>query len=173
MIGGYVNMKTKHIALYGLFLAIAVVANYIEHLIPLPFIFPGVKLGLANSVGLIVLYYLGRKSYAFFGILRVLLSAILFTGFGSTFMIALGGTIVATVFTILVCSITKASIFGISATGAVFHGLGQVLVVSVLYGTIQMMWYMLVLVISGAITGVLMAIVTSLLIRKLPERLIA
>ena len=166
-------MKTKHIALYGLFLAIAVVANYIEHLIPLPFIFPGVKLGLANSVGLIVLYYLGRKSYAFFGILRVLLSAILFTGFGSTFMIALGGTIIATAFSILVCTITKASIYGISATGAVFHGLGQVLVVSVLYGTIQMMWYMLVLVISGAITGVLMAIVTSLLIRKLPERLIA
>ena len=165
-------MKTKHIALYGLFLAIAVVANYIEHLIPLPFIFPGVKLGLANSVGLIVLYYLGRKSYAFFGILRVLLSAVLFTGFGSTFMIALGGTIVATIFSILVCSVTKASIYGISATGAVFHGLGQVLVVSILYGTIQMMWYMLVLVISGAITGVLMAIVTSLLIKKLPERLV-
>ena len=165
-------MKTKHIALYGLFLAIAVVANYIEHLIPLPFIFPGVKLGLANAVGLIVLYYLGRKSYAFFGILRVLLSAVLFTGFGSTFMIALGGTIVATIFSILVCSITKASIYGISATGAVFHGLGQVLVVSILYGTIQMMWYMLVLVVSGAITGVLMAIVTSLLIKKLPERLV-
>lgn len=166
-------MKTKHIALYGLFLAIAVVANYIEHLIPLPFIFPGVKLGLANSVGLIVLYYLGKKSYAFFGILRVLLSAVLFTGFGSTFMIALGGTIVATIFSILVCSVTKASIYGISATGAVFHGLGQVLVVSILYGTIQMMWYMLVLVVSGAITGVLMAIVTSLLISKLPQRLIA
>ena len=165
-------MKTKHIALYGLFLAIAVVANYIEHLIPLPFIFPGVKLGLANAVGLIVLYYLGRKSYAFFGILRVLLSAVLFTGFGSTFMIALGGTIVATIFSILVCSVTKASIYGISATGAVFHGLGQVLVVSILYGTIQMMWYMLILVVSGAITGVLMAIVTSLLISKLPKRLL-
>ena len=166
-------MKTKHIALYGLFLAIAVVANYIEHLIPLPFIFPGVKLGLANAVGLIVLYYLGKKSYAFFGILRVLLSAVLFTGFGSTFMIALGGTIVATIFSILVCSVTKASIYGISATGAVFHGLGQVLVVSLLYGTIQMMWYMLILVVSGVITGVLMAIVTSLLISKLPERLIS
>ena len=165
-------MKTKHIALYGLFLAIAVVANYIEHLIPLPFIFPGVKLGLANAVGLIVLYYLGKKSYAFFGLLRVLLSAVLFTGFGSTYMIALGGTIVATIFSILVSSVTKASIYGISATGAVFHGLGQVLVVSLLYGTIQMMWYMLVLVVSGAITGVLMAIVTSLLIKKLPERLV-
>ena len=121
-------MKVKNIALYALFLALAVIANYIEHLIPLPFIFPGVKLGLANSVGLIVLYYLGRKPYAVFGILRVLLSG-LFTGFGSSFFIALGGTIVATIITILVSSFTKSSIFGVSASGAVFHGLGQVLVV--------------------------------------------
>ena len=164
-------MKVKNIALYALFLALAVIANYIEHLIPLPFIFPGVKLGLANSVGLIVLYYLGRKPYAVFGILRVLLSG-LFTGFGSSFFIALGGTIVATIITILVSSFTKSSIFGVSASGAVFHGLGQVLVVSLLYGTIQMVWYMLVLVISGIITGLLMATVTALLIKRLPENFI-
>ena len=164
-------MKVKNIALYALFLALAVIANYIEHLIPLPFIFPGVKLGLANSVGLIVLYYLGRKPYAVFGILRVLLSG-LFTGFGSSFFIALGGTIVATIITILVATLTKSSIFGVSASGAVFHGLGQVLVVSLLYGTIQMVWYMLVLVISGIITGVLMATVTALLIKRLPENFI-
>lgn len=173
MIGGYVYMKVKHIALYGLFLALAVIANYIEHLIPIPFIYPGVKLGLANAVGLIVLYYLGRKSYATFGILRVLLSAVLFTGFGSSFFISLGGTILATIITIVLVSFTKSSIYGFSAAGAVFHGLGQVLVVSLLYGTIQMMWYMLILVVSGVITGVLMAIVTSLLISKLPERLIS
>ena len=70
-------------------------------------------------------------------------------------------------------SFTKASIYGVSAAGAVFHVLGQVLMVSILYGTIQMVWYMFVLVISGIITGILMALVTSLLIGKLPERLIS
>ena len=164
-------MKVKHIALYALFLALAVIVNYVEHLIPLPFIFPGVKLGLANAVGLIVLYYLGRKPYSIFGILRVLLSGI-FTGFGSSFLIALGGTIIATIVTLLVASFTKSSIFGISASGAVFHGLGQVLVVSLIYGTIQMVWYMLVLLISGIITGVLMAMVTALLIKRLPKNFI-
>lgn len=165
-------MKVKHISLYALFLAIAVIANYIEHLIPLPFMYPGVKLGLANAVGLIVLYYLGRKSYALFGVLRVLLSAILFSGFGSTFLIALGGTVLATSITILLVSVTKASIYGVSAGGAVFHGLGQVIVVSILYGTIQMLWYMLTLVISSVITGCLMAFITSLIIKKLPEKLV-
>ena len=57
MTGGVVLMKIKQIARYSLFLAVAVIANYVEHLIPLPFVFPGVKLGLSNSIGLLVLYY--------------------------------------------------------------------------------------------------------------------
>ena len=165
-------MKTKHISIYALFLAFGVIANYIEHLLPLPFMFPGVKLGLSNAVGLIILYYLGTKSYAFFGVLRVVLSSLLFTGFGSAFFIALGGTICASIITIILISTTKASIYGLSASGAVFHGLGQIIVVSFLYGTIQMLWYMLILAVSGVITGILMAFVSSLLISKLPKKLI-
>ena len=56
-------MKTKHISIYALFLAFGVIANYIEHLLPLPFIFPGVKLGLSNAVGLIVLSHNIRLKY--------------------------------------------------------------------------------------------------------------
>lgn len=165
-------MKTRDIALYALLLAIAVVANYIEHLIPLPFIYPGVKLGLANAVGLIVLYYQGRRAYSIFGILRVLLAGVLFNGFGSTFLISLGGTILATIITIVLVSFTKTSIYGVSASGAVFHGLGQVLVVCILYGTIQIVSYTLIIIISSIITGILMALVTALLIKKIPSKLI-
>lgn len=165
-------MKNRYIAIYSVFLAIGVIANYIEHLIPLPFMFPGVKLGLSNAVGLLVLYYLGKKSYVFFGLLRVVLSALLFTGFGSAFLISLGGSIFASLITILLVSITKTSIYGISASGAVFHGLGQVLVVALLYGTIQMIWYMFILVLSGIITGLLMSLISVLLIQRLPKKLI-
>lgn len=165
-------MKIKHLTIYALMLALGVIANYIEHLIPLPFLYPGVKLGLSNAIGLIVLHYMGRKSYAFYGLMRVLLSALLFTGFGSTFFIALGGTVFASLVTILIVSFTKASIYGISTSGAVFHGLGQIIVVCILYQTIQMLWYIFVLVVSGIITGILMALITSLLINKLPKKLI-
>lgn len=165
-------MNNKSIARYALFLALAIIANYIEHLIPLPFVFPGVKLGLANSIGLLVLYYFDRKSYAVFGLMRVLISAILFVGFGSSFMISLGGTISATLITILLVSFTKSSIYGISSTAAVFHGIGQVVVVSMLYNTVQMMWYVFILSISGVVTGLLMAFVTAMLIKKLPKQLI-
>ena len=43
-------MKTKELVKYALFLTVAVIASYIEHLVPLPFLFPGAKLGLANSI---------------------------------------------------------------------------------------------------------------------------
>ena len=68
-------MKSKDLARYSIFLAIAVIFSYIEHLVVLPFIFPGAKLGLANAVGLIILYIYGRDKYVLFGFLRVLLSA--------------------------------------------------------------------------------------------------
>ena len=42
-------MSAKKTAFYGMFLALALVAGYIEQLIPINLGIPGVKLGLANS----------------------------------------------------------------------------------------------------------------------------
>ena len=61
-------MNSKDLARYSIFLAIAVIFSYIEHLVVLPFIFPGAKLGLANAVGLIILYIYGRDKYVLFGL---------------------------------------------------------------------------------------------------------
>ena len=62
-------MKTKELVRFAIFLAAAVVASYIEHLIPLPMLFPGAKLGLANALSLIILFYFGRQKYFIFGLL--------------------------------------------------------------------------------------------------------
>lgn len=163
-------MKTNTLSKYAIFLALAVIASYIEHLIPLPFLFPGAKLGLANAVGLIVLYIFGVKEYVLFGLLRVLISALLFSGFGTTFLISLGGNVLASIITIIFSYYKKISVYGISVNGAIFHGLGQVLVVSLIYETFQMVNYAIILTISGIISGILMAFITSLLIRKLPKK---
>ena len=162
-------MSSKDLARYSIFLAIAVIFSYIEHLVVLPFIFPGAKLGLANSVGLIILYIYGRNKYFVFGLLRVLLSALLFTGFGSTFLISLGGNILASLITILLVSNKNISIYGLSINGAIFHGLGQVIIVAFLYNTIQMIDYIVVLSISGIVSGTLMAIIVNIILTKIPK----
>lgn len=165
-------MKVRDLVKYAIFLAVAVIFSYIEHLIPLPFLFPGAKLGLANAVGLIILYIYGKEKYIVFGLLRVLLSALLFSGFGTTFLISLGGNILASLITMLLTFNKKISIYGISVNGAIFHGIGQILVVSIIYQTVQMFNYVIILSISGIISGLLMAVIVSLLLRKIPKSLL-
>ncbi len=162
-------MKTKQITRFGLLLAIGVMLNYIETLIPLPFMFPGAKLGLANAIGLIVLYYFGAKYYFGFGILRIVLTALLWSGFGTAFLISLSGSIIASIITILFYRTEKFSIFGLSVAGAVFHGIGQTMMVSIIYETIYMMSYVAILTVSGVISGILIAIVCVNFIKRAPK----
>ncbi|MEA4827458.1 MAG: Gx transporter family protein [Clostridium sp.] len=162
-------MTTKMMVRYGFLLALSVILSYVEYLVEIPILFPGAKLGLANAVGLIVLYYFGIKYFSIFGILRVLLSAILWTGFGINFFISISGTLLATIMTILVAKYTKASIYGISISGAILHGLGQVIMVAILYQTWYMLTYVVFLIISGIITGYLMALIVSNLICRMPK----
>lgn len=164
-------MKTKEIVRYSIFLVIAIIASYIDHLIVLPLPFP-CKLGLANSISLLILYIYGRDKYLIFVLLRVLISALLFTGFGSTFLISLGGNIMASIITISLSFNKKISIYGLSINGGIFHGLGQIIVISILYQTMLMINIAILLTITGIITGTLMAIVTKIVIQKLPKNLL-
>ena len=47
----------KKITRLSLFLALGIILNLVESMIPLPIAIPGVKLGLANTIGLVILYY--------------------------------------------------------------------------------------------------------------------
>ena len=58
-------MSAKKTAFYGMFLALALVAGYIEQLIPVNLGVPGVKLGLANIVTMLLLYIAGVPAALF------------------------------------------------------------------------------------------------------------
>ena len=57
--------KTSKIVYIGLLVAQALVLHIIERMIPVPFITPGAKLGLANLITVIALYTLDNKKDAF------------------------------------------------------------------------------------------------------------
>ena len=165
-------MKVKHITRYAILLALAVILNWVEHLIPLPTL-PGIKLGLANAIGILCLYYLGEKSYISFGFLSVLLSSLLFGTFlGTGFWISLGGMVLASITTLILARFTKVSIYGVSIGAAIMHGLGQVFVVAILYQTPQIVSYVLILTITGSITGALVAYISTLIIKRVPMKFV-
>ena len=52
-------------AFCGLMLALALIASYVESLIPVPIPVPGIKLGVTNSIILILVYCTGIWLYGF------------------------------------------------------------------------------------------------------------
>lgn len=166
------NNKTNKMVKISLLLAIALIVNYLESLVPLPLPLPGVKLGLANCIGLMVLCLYDEKDYVVFNVLKVFMVALLRTGFGSSFFIGLSGTLLSTIFTLIAYKFSRASIYGLSVVGAVFHALGQVLMVVLLYNSIYMINYLVILEVASVISGLITAFVASVTLQKLPKRML-
>ena len=160
--------STKKLVRLSMFLALGVVLNIIESLLPVLIPVPGVKLGIANTIGLIVLYFYGAKEFVLIGFLRVLLVALLRTGIGSTaFLLSLSGWVISTLFVLIIYLFSKASIYGLSMGSAVMHGVGQIIMVMIIYQMPKMINYLPILVISGIISGNVLALLSSELLKRL------
>lgn len=163
---------TNKLVRMALLLSLAFIINYLESLVPLPIPLPGVKIGLANCIGLMVLFCFEKKDYIFFNILKVVMVALLRTGFGSAFLISSLGTLLSTIATLLIYKFTTASIYGLSIIGALFHSLGQVLMVMLLYNNVYMINYLPLLEIVSIISGCLTAFISAKVLEKLPKGLL-
>ena len=73
------NPTTKRTAYLGLFVALAFILSYIEAIIPFSMGVPGIKLGLANIVVVIVLYAFGTKEAFLISLVRIVLVAFTFS----------------------------------------------------------------------------------------------
>lgn len=73
-------MNTKRITEFGLMLSVSLVLAYFESLLPVMVAVPGVKLGLANIVTMLVLYRSGFKNAFFLMTLRAVMAGFLFSG---------------------------------------------------------------------------------------------
>ncbi len=160
--------KIYNISLLAIFLAIGVLLNYVENLLPVLIPVPGVKLGIANTIGLIVLYFFDRKRYALLGFLRVILVSVLFMGlFTSGFLLSLSGWFLSTLVCIALSFNKKISIYTLSVAGAIFHSIGQIICASILYSSVYILTYLSILVFVGVITGLTIAFLSSIIIKRL------
>ena len=159
---------THKIVRLAIFLALGIVLNIVESLIPIPIAVPGIRLGLANTMGLIVLYFYSPKEYIAIGFLRVFFVALLRTGLGSVaFILSLSGWAISTLITLLIYFLHKSSIYGLSITSALFHQVGQIIMVIIIYQLPEMINYLPVLLITGGISGALEAFITSRILKLL------
>ena len=151
-------MDSKKIPYYGLFAALAILMGYVEMMIPVPIPIPGVKLGLANVIIIIMMYFMDTKSAFFVSLIRVLLSGLLFAGFAGL-LYSLAGAMCSFAVMALLKKTGKFSIVGVSLAGGVFHNVGQVAVAAMVVENVKMMYYLPFLLVSGVGTGILIGIV--------------
>ena len=158
-------MKVQKMALLGVLTAGAIVIAILESFIPSVGI-PGVKMGLANIVILIILYELGIWEAAVVNLLRVLVVSLVRGTFLSMgFLMSLtGATLSLGVMILFYLLVKKFSIIGVSVIGSLFHVTGQILIAMFFLGSAYIFLYLPVIAISAIITGVFVGIVSKLII---------
>lgn len=161
---------SKKTAYLGLCLALALICSYVEVLVPLPIGIPGVKLGLANIVMVVVLYRSGWRDAACVSFARVLLAGFLF---GSMYSIlySLAGALLSLAVMCLLKQYGKLHIISVSAAGGVFHNVGQFLIAAVVVENYRILYYLPVLFLVGMVTGILIGIGATEIIKRLPRNL--
>ncbi|MBE5945489.1 MAG: Gx transporter family protein [Lachnospiraceae bacterium] len=158
--------KNKMTAMCGVFIALAMVLSYLENLVPINVAVPGVKLGLANLVTIVALVKMGIKPAVLISVGRIILSGILF-GNVTVIIYSLAGAFLSILAMCIVRKIKAFSVTGVSICGAVFHNLGQIIVAALIMENANIMYYMIILALTGTIAGTLIGILASVILKNL------
>lgn len=151
------NEAPRRVALLGALLAVSLVLSVVESmlgaLVPLPI--PGVKLGLANIISMFLLSYFSLPAALTVGILRSFLAAAFTGGFGLFLYSAPGVALSVLAMYAAMKAVKPLTIVGISMIGACTHNLMQVCVAVLTTGETRLFYYAFILLIIGAVSGVI------------------
>ena len=149
----------KKITEAGLLTGLALLLSYIESLFPFQAGIPGFKLGLANLVIVIALYFLKPGEVFLISLLRIL-----GTGFFS-------GNLISFLFSFIVMLLCfRSRLFspaGLSIAGGTAHNLAQLAAAALLLNLKSLLWYTPVLLFAGITTGLGIGLIAGYLIPAL------
>ena len=128
------------------------IMSYLEAQLPVFFAIPGMKLGLTNVVVLVALYGMGYGSAAVINLVRIVLVSMLF-GNGMSLAYSLAGGILSGAVMMLLKRTNAFSMVAVSIAGGIAHNIGQILVAMLVLQTAAQGWYLLVLWVSGLVSG--------------------
>ena len=153
------HVASRKIALCAMLMALAMIFSYVEALIPINFGVPGIKLGIANLIVVIGLFFLPPAEVLMISIARILLMGYLF-GNGMSILYSLSGGLLSFFVMLLLKKIKGFSMTGVSIAGAVAHNVAQICVAAYVVQNTKLFYYLPVLLIAGVITGTLIGILS-------------
>ena len=163
------RLSTKKVAFLGLSASLALLLSWIEFLLPpLYAAVPGIKIGLPNVVILTVLYLVGTKEAAAVSLVRLCVSTLLF-GNPVMFVYSAAGAVLSLLLMILLKKLDRLSTVGVSVAGGVAHNIGQTVVAMLLLNTPQIAYYLIVLTVTGTISGIFIGLCGAFLTKRLSK----
>lgn len=153
------NSSKKNVRL-AVFIAFAMVLSIVEWIIPLNFVMPGIKLGLANIIIIVAIFHFSLKDVLIIVIIRAVLTAIISANL-VMLLFSLAGGIFSTfiMYALLRWFGRFFSIIGASISGAFFHNMGQMLVAIFFIGDSSVLLLLPIIgfasIISGTIIGII------------------
>ncbi len=157
--------KVRRLTYVTMLSALAIVINLVESYFIPPIQF-GIRFGLANIIALITIEILGTKEMIIVNAMRVTIGSLL-RGviFGTTFFISFGGVLLSTIIIVIMHKI-KASLWFTSMMSAIFHSLGQVLVVMFIYRQEAVIAILPLLAVSSIATGILTGFIANECVKR-------
>ena len=140
----------------GILSAQALALSFLENLLPaMPFLPPGVKLGLSNIVTMFTAGAMGFSSALTVTLIKSLF--VLLTRGATAFFMSLGGGLLSTVAMCLMIKFAKNKFgyIGVAVVSAICHNLGQLAVSIIVTKTTAFVYYTPVLLLSGIVMGVI------------------
>ena len=160
---------TRNLTTTAILVALASILHAVEALLPLPYVVPGAKLGLANIVALYAVMSLGLGQALAISFLRTLLGGLMsgtFLNFG--YYLSTAGALVSTV--VMYAAYRRAqgriSVVGVSVIGAFTHNLAQLLAAALLMRQTGVLFYLPALLFFAIPTGVFVGLVAARLMRS-------
>lgn len=163
------HKKTKKMVYMALLSAIAIVLHMIESTIPLP-LPPGVKLGLANIISVVVIELYGPKEMFIVNFFRVLIASLLSGTFlWNPFYMSCGGVFLSSIVLTIVKKWTSLPTVSCSVVAAIFHNIGQILVISLIMSSIAAVPYLFVMLASSIPTGIFVGMVAIEILKRVKK----
>ena len=147
----------RRAALYGVLAAFALVAGYLEVLVPLPVTITGVKLGLGNAIVLFALERMGAKPAFILMLIKVACSTMLFANPQMLAFSIAGGVL------------SWAIMAAVSVLGGIAHNAGQLIMVALVLSPTVALVNAPVLAVAGIICGLAIGILVQAVLSAIPQ----
>lgn len=146
--------KLQRYIFLSLLTGVAMILSIIESMIPLPFIAPGAKLGLANIVALTAIVLFGFKDAMLVVIMRCILFVFV-AGNPISFIYSITSSVASVIVMYLSLKYLNKyfSLIGISVLGAITHNASQITVAAVMFENFSMYTYLPIMSLASIFTG--------------------